>query len=89
MEIAFSSSFKRAYKKRSKNNKDFEEKFLQSVEIFCKDPFDRQLRTHKLKGKLKDLWSFSIEFNLRVIFYFEEKDKKAIFTDIGSHDEVY
>lgn len=53
-----------------------------------KDPFDRSLRTHKLSGKLKDLWSFSLEYDLRVIFYFAEKDK-VVFVDIGKHDEVY
>lgn len=33
-------------------------------------------------------WSFSLDFNERVLFYFTE-DGKAVFVDIGSHDEVY
>jgi mRNA-degrading endonuclease YafQ of YafQ-DinJ toxin-antitoxin module len=41
-----------------------------------------------LRGKLKDLWSFSIEFDLRVVFYFEE-EKECVFIDIGTHEEVY
>jgi mRNA-degrading endonuclease YafQ of YafQ-DinJ toxin-antitoxin module len=54
------------------------------------DPFDAKLKTHKLSGKLKDLWGFSVGFNLRVVFYFtNNKPKKAIFIDIGTHDEVY
>ena len=88
MKIGFSSSFKRAFKKKIKGRKDLETKFWQKVEIFMKDPFDRSLRTHKLSGKLKDLWSFSLEYDLRVIFYFAEKDK-VVFVDIGKHDEVY
>lgn len=52
------------------------------------DPFDPRLRTHKLSGKLEGLWSFSVEFDVRVIFYFTEKDE-AVFVDVGSHDEVY
>ncbi|HFC97381.1 MAG TPA: type II toxin-antitoxin system mRNA interferase toxin, RelE/StbE family [Thermosulfurimonas dismutans] len=88
MKIGFSSSFKRAFKKKIKSRKDLETKFWQKVEIFMKDPFDRSLRTHKLSGKLKDLWSFSLEYDLRVIFYFAEKDK-VVFVDIGKHDEVY
>jgi len=68
IEIGFSSSFKRAFKKRIKGHKGIEEKFWQKVEIFMKDPFDRSLRTHKLSGKLQGLWSFSIEHDLRVVF---------------------
>lgn len=50
--------------------------------------WERALRTHRLSGKLKELWSFSVEYDVRVIFFFEGKDK-AVFVDIGSHDEVY
>ena len=60
------------------------------MELFVVDPFDAKLKTHKLSGKLKDLWGFSVGFNLRVVFYFtNNKPKKAIFIDIGTHAEVY
>jgi len=39
-------------------------------------------------GKLQDLWSFSVEHDVRVIFYFTV-DNNVIFIDIGKHDEVY
>lgn len=88
IEIGFSSSFKRAYKNRIKGRKELEGRFWKKVEIFLKDPFDRSLKTHKLSGKLEDLWSFRIEYDVRVIFYFAEGDK-VVFVDIGKHDEVY
>lgn len=88
VEISFSSSFRRAFKKRIKGNLDLEAKFWQKVEQFTIDPFDQSLKTHKLSGKLKDLWSFSVEYDERVLFYFTE-DGNAVFVDIGSHDEVY
>lgn len=60
------------------------------MELFIYDPFDSKLKTHKLSGKLKRLWSFSIEYDLRVVFFFtDEKPRKAIFVDLGTHDEVY
>ncbi len=62
--------------------------FWERVEFFKNNPFEPKLRTHKLSGKLKDLWSFSIEYDLRVIFSFAEQNK-VIFVDIGSHKEVY
>ncbi|MCF3582105.1 hypothetical protein L2E65_18545 [Planktothrix agardhii 1801] len=34
------------------------------------------------------MWSFSIEYNQRVIFYFTDEEK-AVFVDIGNHDQVY
>lgn len=57
MKITFSASFKRAFKKIVKGNKSLERTFWEKVEIFTRDPFDRRLRTHRLSGSLKDLWS--------------------------------
>jgi mRNA-degrading endonuclease YafQ of YafQ-DinJ toxin-antitoxin module len=88
VEVSFSSSFKRACKKRFKGNTDLETRFWQKLEQFTIDPFDPALKTHKLSGKLKELWSFSVDYDERVLFYFTE-DNKAVFVDIGSHDEVY
>jgi addiction module RelE/StbE family toxin len=89
IEIAFSSSFKRAFKRKIKERKELENLFWEIVEIFIDDPFHPSLKTHKLSGKLKNLWSFSIEYNLRVIFYFEDNNSKAVFIDFGKHDDVY
>ncbi|MCU0770491.1 MAG: type II toxin-antitoxin system YafQ family toxin [Verrucomicrobia bacterium] len=86
--IAFSSSFKRAFKKRIEGRKRLEESFWKRVEIFQEDPFDARLRTHKLSGDLAEFWSFSVEYNVRVLFLFATKNR-VVFTDIGTHDEVY
>jgi mRNA-degrading endonuclease YafQ of YafQ-DinJ toxin-antitoxin module len=88
MEVSFSSSFKRAFKKQIKGNTDLEVRFWQKLEQFTLEPFDSSLKTHKLSGKLKNCWSFSVDYDARVLFYFTEDDK-AVFVDFGSHDEVY
>jgi addiction module RelE/StbE family toxin len=89
MEVSFSDSFKKAFKKRIKAT-DTESLFWQKLDLFISDPFESKLKTHRLSGKLKDLWSFSLDYNLRVIFYFtKDKPKKAVLIDIGTHDEVY
>lgn len=88
IEINFSSSFKRAFKKLIKGNPNVKKTFWQKVEIFINNPFHQSLKTHKLSGNLKDLWSFSIEYDVRVIFYFEDEEK-IVFINIGSHDQVY
>lgn len=90
MEISFSSSFKKAFRKKVKGNPSFEEIFWKTVEVFISDPFHNTLRTHRLSGKLRQLWSFTVDYNTRVVFYFtNDKPKNAVFIDIGTHDEVY
>lgn len=89
MEVALSAGFKKAFTKRIKDTVS-EDVFWKKLETFTNEPFNAKLKTHKLSGKLKDLWSFSIGQNLRVVFYFtKDKPPKAILVDIGTHDEVY
>lgn len=88
IEIFFSNSFKKSFKKTIKNDINLKSKFWDKVNIFINDPFERSLKTHKLSGKLKDLWSFTVEFDIRVIFYFADKSK-VVFIDIGTHEEIY
>jgi mRNA-degrading endonuclease YafQ of YafQ-DinJ toxin-antitoxin module len=53
-EIAFSSSFKRAFKKRIEGRNPLEDKFWKRVEMFKDDPYDARLCTHKLSGDLQE-----------------------------------
>ncbi len=59
MEVSFSSSFKRAFKRRIKGDADLEARFWQKLEQFIREPFEPSLKTHKLSGRLKEFWSFS------------------------------
>ena len=52
--------------------------------IFRKNPFDPLLKTHKLKGEHRDLWSFSIAYRYRIVFRFLD-DNMAYFIDVGDH----
>jgi len=53
-------------------------------EIFAQGPFSPKLKTHKLTGKLNNIWSFSVDYSYRIIFEFIADDK-VIFYDIGTH----
>ena len=88
IEIAFENSFKRSYRRRISGSRNRVERFKQKPDIFQNNPFEKSLRTHKLSGRLSDLWSFSVEYDVRVVFYFADENK-VIFVDIGTHDEVY
>ena len=81
MDIIYSSKFAREYKKLPKNIKTLAE---EQEKIFRKDPFDSRLKTHKLKGRLEDFWSFSINREYRIIF--ELKDSNTVwFLSVGTH----
>lgn len=83
-KILYSRSFAKKLEKFSKKE---EEKILKKIQIFWQNPFAPSLKTHKLTGKLKDYWSFSITSNLRIMFQFERKDS-ILFIDVGGH-EIY
>lgn len=53
--------------------------------IFRDDAFSPELKTHKLHGKLRHLWSYSVDRNYRVVFNFKKDFKEAIYYDIGTH----
>lgn len=81
MKITTSSKFECSLKKL---NVSLVEKVLERTLIFKKDPFDPRLKTHKLHGKLKNQWSFSVDNTYRIIFEFDGPD--VIFLDVGDHD---
>lgn len=62
------------------------EKTLQLLEL---NPFHPSLRLHKLKGRLSDLHSVSINLSYRITIEFLIEGRTIIPVAIGSHDEVY
>ncbi len=56
--------------------------------LFRADAFDPPLRTHKLLGRLQDLWAFSVTRDVRVVFEFLGADE-VLFHSIGPHYVVY
>ena len=66
---------------------DIELVLEEKLNILQKDPWDKQLKTHKLSGKLKDFLACNISYEYRLIFYIEES--KVLLLAIGTHDDVY
>lgn len=81
MEIIYSSHFARSLKKLPRS---FKAEVNKQETTFRKNCFNPQLKTHKLKGKYKDLWSFSITYKHRIVFKFINKNI-VYFIDIGDH----
>ena len=82
MKIVYTSKFEKEYRRLPDEIKGLAE---EKESIFRSDPFDSSLNTHKLKGKFKDYWSWSIDYKYRIIFYIKNKEE-VWFLSIGNHD---
>ena len=90
--LIWSKTFIRALKRTVKRHPVLQSDIEEILRLLAEDPFDQQLETHKLKGKLAGSWASSA-YDLRIIFDFVKgsaQDEDDIFLiEIGTHDEVY
>lgn len=85
MFVVTSKNFKKKFKKLSAKEKNVTE---ERVSVFMKNPFDKRLNNHQLKGDKKNFRSINITGDLRLLF--EEVDDDAIrFLDIDTHSNLY
>ncbi len=82
MHIIYSPIFLRQYRKLER---DIQLHAEEKEHIFRNNPFDTRLKTHKLHGRLSDLWAFSVTNKIRITFEFE-KNQSFTFHTIGDHD---
>lgn len=81
MEILFVPSFIR---KLNKFPEEFQEEIIEKIELFRNIQNHKKLRVHKLKGALDGKYSFSVNYEYRIVFVKKKKDT-AIFLTIGDH----
>lgn len=79
---------KKAYRLVKKFDSVEKKQFDRIVSVLEINPFDTQLKTHKLKGEKSDYYSCRLNFKERVLFILMI-NKEIVITDIGSHDQVY
>ena len=81
-KVYVSSEFQKSFYKLSIQIQELAEK----KDIwFRKNAFDARLRAHKLKGELEGYWSYSINYQYRILFRFINENE-VIYYDIGTHD---
>lgn len=84
-KIVFDASFERKFEDYKKKLSEKEiSKLRERIGVFRDNPFDSRLKAHKLKGRLKDYWAFSISYSDRILFRFLDKER-VFFIDIGDH----
>ncbi|QQR64781.1 type II toxin-antitoxin system mRNA interferase toxin, RelE/StbE family [Candidatus Kaiserbacteria bacterium] len=82
MNIAYTPQFVRMFRRLEHALK---EEAIEKIELFTEDPTHSQLKAHKLKGKLKNRYSFSVNYQIRIIYTPISKNEVALLA-IGDHD---
>lgn len=86
-ELYTTKTFERRLKSFLKKHPELESEIQDRFDFLINNPFDSQLRTHKLSGVLKNEWSMWLTYEYRITFVTE--GNKIYLTNIGSHDEIY
>lgn len=82
INIVFTATF---LKQLKKSEKKFQDEVVRKSKLFEDIKNHKNLKVHKLHGRLKDFYSFSIDFKQRIIFRYETS-KEVYFMSIESHD---
>ncbi|MEJ2436938.1 MAG: type II toxin-antitoxin system mRNA interferase toxin, RelE/StbE family [Sulfurovaceae bacterium] len=88
-KIVITEYYLKKLKKFIKKHPEVLDRYIKMIEMLEVDPFHPSLRIHKLKGRLKEYHSISINMQYRVVIDFIIDDGMIIPIDIGTHDDVY
>lgn len=84
LKVHTSSDFRKSFRRLPAHIQNLA---IRKDKWFRLDAFDKRLHTHKLKGELKDYWSYYVDFKYRILFRFLSSNE-VIYYDIGTH-EIY
>jgi len=82
MKILYKPSFIKDYNKLSG---ELQAEVKEKIELFLKKENHLRLKVHKLSGKLKGSYSFSVNYSHRIVFEYESGDT-VVFMAVGTHD---
>ena len=84
MEINYSPTFLRALKKLSPT---LIEEAKEKILLFKHETNHQMLHVHKLGGRLNGQYSFHVNYQTRIVFYYiSKRDRQVLLTAIGDHD---
>lgn len=71
-------SFRRTLKKLFAKNRELKNTFREVFDKLAEDPFTPSLKTHKLKGRLKEFRACAVTSDIRLIFQLETDDESNL-----------
>ena len=81
LQITYTERFQKHFKNLNTNEK---KQFKNKLTIFAQNQMHPSLRTKRVQGT-KDLFEFSVNMDIRVIWFYEG-DALVALIDIGHHD---
>lgn len=82
MRVYFKPTFVRQFKNLEP---ELQQEVVEKIELFKQSKNHKQLKVHKLSGRLLDRLSFSVNYKTRIVFSFLSKNK-AVLLAVGGHD---
>ncbi len=73
------------FRQCNKLPKALQEEIEEKIDLFEKDQKHPFLKVHKLKGRLRGAYSFSVNYEYRIVFD-KKKENKVEFLLVGNHD---
>lgn len=86
-KLYITHTFQRKLKSFLVKHPEIHEDIERTLDLLIENPFNPLLKTHRLKGKLKNHYAIYLTYEYRILFILEKG--KIYLTNIGSHDEVY
>lgn len=87
--IIYTKSYHKRAVKFIKKHPELIGQYEKTLKLLELDPSHPSLRLHELKGKLKGLYSVSINISYRITLKFILSEKDIVPIDVGPHDQLY
>jgi len=88
IEVKFASEVEEYLIKIKRKDSKLFSRIDKQLALFVENPRHPSLRTHKLSGKMKNMWSISITMSIRMV-YIKISENSFVFVKIGTHNEAY
>lgn len=82
IRVSFKPTFIRQF---NTLEEELREDVIEKIKLFKYRENHKQLKVHKLKGRLAGRYSFSVNYQTRIVFVYERKNE-AVFLAVGDHD---
>ncbi|MCK4377795.1 MAG: type II toxin-antitoxin system RelE/ParE family toxin [Pseudomonadota bacterium] len=88
-KLIYTDSYTRRTKRFFKKHPELISQYEKTLKILEINPQHPSLRLHRLKGKLNNLHSVSINISYRITLEFYFIEQEIILVNVGPHHEIY